>query len=257
MGSNDHLHTNEMTNVPERKMGPGYRYEDRTYRNAKGEVTATDADIASIPPFRERSPRAETPKASNGSKAGGGSSAAPRKCIDCHNPVLDGNFDLCPGCEAGFHGMEEASTSKPSNPKDIIGSDKLPMDLVTGTTKAYLALAHLEGHLKYGLVNWRAAGVRASIYLGALERHYEKFKDGGEWADPVTKVPHLASIMACCSIILDAQLAGKLNDDRPKSNAALPQLIDDLGANVKHLKELFKDKNPRHYTIADNEDNTR
>lgn len=214
-GTNDHLHTNDHVNMPERKMGPGYNHADRTHRGANGEVLATDADIANVCPYFE------TPQASSQGKAGGGGS--------------------------------EASPSKPSNPKDMIGSDKVPMSLVTGTTKAYLALAHLEGHLKYGLVNWREAGVRASIYLDALERHFEKFKDGGEWADPVTKVPHLASIMACCSIILDAQLAGKLTDDRPKSNPKLPQLIDDLGENVKHLKELFKAKHPRHYTIADND----
>lgn len=222
-GTNDHLHNNDMINVPERKMGPGY-YPGRQA------LVVTDLFI---PDESEQSPRAETPQASNGNERGGGSGDAP-------------NY--------AFTLPSAASSSKPSNPKDMIGSDKVPMSLVTGTTKAYLALAHLEGHLKYGLVNWREAGVRASIYLDAIERHFEKFKDGGEWADEKTKVPHLASIMACCSIILDAHLVGKLTDDRPKSNQALPQLIDDLSENVKHLKELFKDHSPRHYTIADNDE---
>jgi hypothetical protein len=148
---------------------------------------------------------------------------------------------------------------KPSNPKDIIGSDKLPLDLVPGTTKAYLALGHMEGHLKYGLVNWREAGVRPSIYLAALERHIEKFK-AGEWEDPVTQVPHLANALACVSIMVDAAHSGKLEDDRPKPNGGyvvgslpevttLPKLIDSFSQKVKHLKNLFGGSRPTDYFI--------
>lgn len=136
--------------------------------------------------------------------------------------------------------------SKPSNPKDMIGSDKLPMSLVPGSLKAYAALAFLEGMLKYGLVNWREAGVRSSIYMDAIDRHMEKFKNG-EWADADTRVPHLASVIACCGIVLDAHLCGKLVDDRPKQ-APVAKLIDELGDTVVHLKKLFADRNPKHYT---------
>lgn len=139
--------------------------------------------------------------------------------------------------------------SKLSNPKDVIGCDKLPMSMVPGTAKAYAALGHLEGTLKYGLVNWREAGVRTSIYLDALERHYEKFKNG-EWEDPKTTVPHLGSMLACINIIIDAYECGKLIDDRPKT-APVSALIDKFGEKVKHLKELFKDHKPKHWTIAD------
>lgn len=140
------------------------------------------------------------------------------------------------------------SSEKPTNPKDLIGTDKVPLDLVPGTAKAYQALGHLEGNLKYGLVNWREAGVRTSIYLAALERHLEKFKNG-EWADPVTRVPHLGSMGACINIIIDAFECGKLIDDRPLP-APVSECIDRLSENVKHLRELFADKNPIHYTIS-------
>lgn len=133
------------------------------------------------------------------------------------------------------------------NPKDVIGSNKLPLDLVPGTTKAYLALGHLEGHLKYGLCNWRESGVRMSIYLAALERHIEKLK-GGEWADSKTKVPHLASALTCLSIIVDAHESGNLVDDRPKS-APIADMVDRMSDNVKHLRELFKDEHPTHYYV--------
>lgn len=142
----------------------------------------------------------------------------------------------------------EPIEEKPSNPKDLIGTDKIPM-LLPGIAIVLGSLAHLEGNLKYGLVNWREAGVRSSIYLDALMRHYLKYREAGEDKDPTTDVPHLASIIACCAIILDAALAGKLTDDRPKPNPGLSKVIDQLTGNVKHLKVLFADKHPKHYTI--------
>ena len=166
---------------------------------------------------------------------------------------------MCKACDMFGIDLEQCVDLHPltedmklSNPKDMIGSDKLPMSQVPGSFKAYVALAFLEGMLKYGQVNWREAGVRTSIYMDALERHYEKFKNG-EWADPVTHVPHLASMGACEAIIMDAKLCGKLIDDRPKS-APVAELIDELSETVKHLKELHKDKSPYHYTIKDNDD---
>ncbi len=135
------------------------------------------------------------------------------------------------------------------NPKDTIGSDKLPLGLVPSTAIAYEALAFLEGAEKYGRYNWRVAGVRASIYHDALMRHVEKWWNG-EWADPVTGIPHLASARACLAIILDADECGKLTDDRPPV-APITPLIDRLSADVKRLKELFKEHHPHQYTIAD------
>lgn len=142
-----------------------------------------------------------------------------------------------------------ALADKPSNPKDIIGSTKVPMGLVPPITMAYLALGHLEGDLKYGRVNWREAGVRMMIYVDACLRHLTKLRDG-EWADPVTTVPHLANALCCLSIIVDAHHAGKLIDDRPKSNPATSGTLDALGAVVKNLQELFKDKKPIDYLIT-------
>lgn len=140
---------------------------------------------------------------------------------------------------------------KDTNPKDAIGSTKLPLHLVPDTATAYLALAFCEGATKYGAFNWRVAGVRASIYMAAARRHQAKWWNG-EWADPKTGVPHLASAMACMAIILDAKLANKLTDDRPPA-VPMSELIDGMEATVKHLIEMHKDKNPRHWTIADSD----
>jgi len=144
--------------------------------------------------------------------------------------------------------------SKHTNPKDRIGSSKLPLDLVPDTIKVYASLAFLEGALKYGTCNWRAVGVRSSIYKAAAERHLMKWWNGEDY-DPKTGVPHLASAIACLGIILDAELCGKLTDDRPPS-APMSDLIDDYSNVVVGLKELFNDHNPRHYTIQDSEEPT-
>ena len=142
--------------------------------------------------------------------------------------------------------------TKPSNPKDAIGVTKVPMHLSPGSAKAYMAMGFLEGALKYGKYNWRVTGVRASVYLDAMERHMEKYKNGEDF-DKKTQVPHLASVMACCAIILDAKLVGKLNDDRPP-RAPVSELLDFLTGHVKYLQNLFKDESPRQYTLEDGDD---
>ena len=146
-------------------------------------------------------------------------------------------------------GQEYDMDAKPSNPKDLIGSNKLPLGLVPSTTMAYLTVGHAEGHIKYGLVNWREAGVRYSIYKDALLRHLAKFEDGEE-EDPDTTVPHLANAITCLSIIIDAKECGQLIDDRPKSLGVVPSLIERFGKKIVHLKNMFADKKPVDYFIG-------
>ena len=138
---------------------------------------------------------------------------------------------------------------KLSNPKDVIGSTKLPMDLVPDTLPAYASLAFLEGASKYGRFNWRIAGVRASIYVAAARRHLADWYNGEE-CDPNTKVPHLASVLACIGIILDAKTCGKLVDDRPPASP-VSDLINGSLELVAHIKDTFRDCDPRQWTIAD------
>lgn len=150
------------------------------------------------------------------------------------------------GTVAPEPGMNNPAGSKPTNPKDLIGTDKVPLSLVPGTSVAYQALGHLEGHLKYGKTNWRVGKVKFTIYIDAMLRHIEKLLDG-EWADQQSKVPHLSSILASAGIIVDAYEKGVLVDDRPIQGTA-SETIDRLSSVVKHLRELHADKNPKHYT---------
>ena len=138
---------------------------------------------------------------------------------------------------------------KPSNPKDVVGAGKLPLELIPDSAINELSLACLEGALKYGRFNWRIAGVRSSIYVAALRRHLAKWWNG-EDSDDVTHVHHLASVMACAAIIIDAALCDKLNDDRPPA-APVSDQTDGLARQVEHLKSVFADHNPHQYTIKD------
>lgn len=140
--------------------------------------------------------------------------------------------------------------TKATNPKDAIGSKKLSTALVPDVIVYYASLGFLEGALKYGTANWSEAGVRVSIYLDAAGRHLAKFK-AGEWCDPTTKVPHLASALACIGIILDANMRGMIADDRPPANPAFIEWLDKAQESVEHLKETFAGHEPKHYTMLD------
>lgn len=141
------------------------------------------------------------------------------------------------------------AVTKPTNPKDRIGSSKLPVSLVPDTVSILAAQAFAEGASKYGAYNWRAAGVRLSIYMEAMRRHQMKLWNG-EWADKKTKVPHLASIIACCGIIEDARACGKLTDDRPPVLDVEP-LIEAAEAVIQHVMAMNAHMSPHHCTIND------
>lgn len=139
---------------------------------------------------------------------------------------------------------------KPSNPKDAVGSNKLPLHLWPTTATALGSLGLLDGMLKYGRSNFRAVGVRASIYVDAAKRHLDAWFEGEE-RDPDSDLPHLAHALACMAIIVDAQAAGKLQDDRMVAGG-YRKLVEELTPHVTRLKALHAGKEPRHYTIADN-----
>jgi hypothetical protein len=143
-----------------------------------------------------------------------------------------------------------APDSKPTNPKDMIGCDKLPLHLWPATATMLGCLGLLDGTLKYGRSNWREAGARASIYYDAARRHLEAWFEG-EDADPTSGLPPLAHALACLAIIVDAEAAGKLSDDRMVAGG-YRRLADALTPHVARLKALHaRHPAPRHYTIAD------
>lgn len=138
------------------------------------------------------------------------------------------------------------------NPKDAIGSVKLPLHLWPAEATATGCLGMLEGKLKYGRNNYVAGeGVIASIYVDAAKRHIDAWFAGEEVSSD-TQNDHLGNALACLAIIVKTRAHGKLIDDRDFApNAGYRKLVDDLTPNVKRLQVLFSDKTPRHFTIAD------
>lgn len=131
----------------------------------------------------------------------------------------------------------------------MIGSSKLPLHLWPTTATALGSLALLDGALKYGRSNFRAVGVRASIYYDAAIRHLQAWFEG-EDCDPDSGLSHLGHALACLGILVDAGAAGKLTDDR-NVPGAYRALVTALTPEVARLKELHADKSPKHYTIED------
>lgn len=129
------------------------------------------------------------------------------------------------------------SETKSTNPKDRAATSRLDLTLFPDTAVIYGALGMTEGDCKYAAYNYREAGVDVSTYVAALRRHIAKFYNG-EWADPLTRVPHLANAIACIAIIIDGYECGNVNDNRPP-HANVSGLLSNIEENVKHLQKLF------------------
>ena len=137
-------------------------------------------------------------------------------------------------------------TKKESNPKDAVANGKIPMHLWPATATAVGALAMHYGQLMYGRNNWREAGVRASVYVSACQRHLAAWFEG-EDSDQESSIPHLAHALACLAILVDAQAANKLTDDR-QYPGGYRKLMDELTPLVAMVNEKYKDQEePRHY----------
>ena len=138
------------------------------------------------------------------------------------------------------------NTTKDTNPKDAIATNKIPMHLWPSTATAMGAIGLLEGYSKYGRLNWREAGVRASVYVSACQRHLAAWYEG-EDSDSDSGLPHLAHALACLAILVDAQAADKLTDDR-QYPGGYRKLMDELTPLVAMVNEKYKDQpEPKHY----------
>jgi len=138
---------------------------------------------------------------------------------------------------------------KPTNPKDAIAANKLPLHLWPATATAMGCIGMLEGREKYGRSNFRSLGALASVYVDALKRHMDAWMEGEDVA-PDSGVPHLANALSCLAIIVDTQAAGVLTDDR-NVEGGYRKLVESLTPHVARIVEMHADKQPKHYTIQD------
>lgn len=114
------------------------------------------------------------------------------------------------------------------NPKTAFGLKKPAMSSVPPVALLHLMGAMKDGRRKYGLMNWRAKPVSASIYYDAAMRHLMAWYEGEEVAED-SGVHHLGHVMGCMAIILDARASGTLIDDRA-----------DKGEFVRVMKEMIE-----------------
>lgn len=133
--------------------------------------------------------------------------------------------------------------TKPTNPKDAIGSSKVPFGVIPSRVIGELGLALLEGACKYGRHNYRIAGVRASVYFDAALRHLFAFWEGQD-IDPDSGIHHLVKAMACLSVLRDSMHCGNWVDDRPPMLPGSDTWVSELNAQARKLVEKFPDPVP-------------
>ena len=130
------------------------------------------------------------------------------------------------------------SATKLSNPKDSCGVKKVPFSTVSAPVMAEIGLAMLEGALKYGRHNYRAVGVRASVYYDALQRHITAWWEG-EDIDPDSGLSHVTKAIATLVVLRDAMINEKLADDRPPKSKA--GWVAELNARAAALIDKYPD----------------
>jgi len=117
-------------------------------------------------------------------------------------------------------------TSVRENPKEAPGSVKPGISYIPPSAILLESMVMKGGAEKYGKFNWNKDPVKASTYYDAAFRHLASYY-AGEELDPESGLPHLAHVRACMAILIDAQLNGKLIDDRPVT-ASISSLIKTL-----------------------------
>ena len=121
------------------------------------------------------------------------------------------------------------------------------MSTVPANVMAEIGVAMLEGTAKYGRHNYRAVGVRASVYYDALMRHMMAWWEG-EDLDPDTEMSHVTKALSCLVVLRDSMLQENWTDDRPIISKPFYPKLNKLSGEIL---DRHKDKNPHHYTIQD------
>lgn len=165
-------------------------------------------------------------------------------CPDCAISIRNPLGETCKACsqpeEVAILG--DLATAAPSgsnllqpypdnNPKSVVGASKVPLWLLPFPALIEMAKAFADGVKKYNPFNWRKTPVAASVYISAIQRHLGAWTDGEDLASD-SGVSHLAHIMAGCAILLDAEKAGTLVDDRPKLGA-VPEMLNEYAESNK------------------------
>jgi len=115
------------------------------------------------------------------------------------------------------------------NPKQQFGDKKPPLGYFPLSAQLACMEALYDGRLKYGPHNWRDTKVEAQTYIEAALRHLQLYKVGEDRTRD-TDVHNLGAVMACCVILIDAEVHRTLIDNRRHSPEE---------ANLLHLAESW------------------
>lgn len=142
-----------------------------------------------------------------------------------------------------FGDSEILPEKKDTNPKDSIGIKKAPLSCCSMPVFHEVGFVMLSGARKYGRHNYRSVGVRASVYFDAAMRHLSSWFEG-EDLDPESGVSHLVHVMSCMMVLRDAQIRGKMTDDRPPGTS---EFIRKLNEKAKEIIESTSDESVKHF----------
>ena len=162
-------------------------------------------------------------------------------CIDGVCPVSWATTDRVPLA------TKKSVNGKLTNPKDMVGVRKAPMSTVPANVLAEIGVAMLEGSVKYGRHNYRAAGVRASVYYDAVMRHLMAWWEG-EDIDTDSNMNHITKALSCLVVLRDAQMQQMYTDDRPPKSKVF---YEELHQKSAIILDKYSDRNPKHYTELD------
>ena len=109
--------------------------------------------------------------------------------------------------------LAAASEYPDDNPKTIYGEAKPKISSTPVIGIREMGKVFELGAKKYGRFNWRLHSVSATVYYDASWRHLSAWFEG-EDIDPESGVSHLAHVMACMTILMDAEAEGMFNDNR-------------------------------------------
>lgn len=132
---------------------------------------------------------------------------------------------------------------KDTNPKDAVGTAKVPLSPVPARVLGEVGLAMMEGSLKYGRFNFRTAGVRASVYYDAALRHLMAWYEGQD-LDPDSGLPHVVKAIACLAVLRDSEIQGNWVDDRPPKTPG--DWVAELNLKAEALLEKYPNPLPAH-----------
>jgi hypothetical protein len=115
------------------------------------------------------------------------------------------------------------------NRKNATGRAKVSFSSIPPVALVFMGEVMERGRNKYGKFNWRAGGANSDVYHDAIARHLIAWADGEDIDED--GLPHLAHVMACCAIIMDAGEYGALEDERQGTN---------ITTSVMHNLQLLK-----------------